>query len=103
MTTGDTDGWGFVPPPFKPDEALQLLRREWRELGLAEREGVFERRGLAIARAAVAGEAIAAAFVRRPSRTSPEWQSRVLKSAADVRDCTAELKKKLAQWSDRDE
>jgi len=41
---------GFAPPPFKPDEALARLKRELRELGLAEREGVFERRGLAIAR-----------------------------------------------------
>ena len=43
--------WGFAPPPFDPDEALLRLRREWRELGLAEREGAFERRGVKIARA----------------------------------------------------
>ena len=47
----------FAPPPFKPDEALQRLKRELRELGLAEREGVFERRGLAIARVRIDGDA----------------------------------------------
>jgi hypothetical protein len=103
MSSGDTDGWGFAPPPFQPEAALQGLRREWRALGLSERAGVFERRGLAIARAAVDGPAIAAAVVRRPARSSPEWQARTLRTAADVRDCIADLKKKLAQWSDRDE
>ena len=47
--------------------------------------------------------AIAAALVRRPSRSSPEWQPLALKSAADVRDFTALLKKKLAEWSDNDD
>ncbi len=95
--------WGFAPPPFKPEEVLQRLRRDLRELGLAEREGVFERRGLAIARAKLEGEAIAAARVKRPSRNSPEWQPRVLTSGADVRDFVADLKKQLTQWSDRDD
>ena len=40
-----TDDIGFAPPPFKPDEALLRLQRELRDLGLSEREGVFERRG----------------------------------------------------------
>ncbi len=103
MTGGDTDGWAFAPPPFKPDEALQRLEREWRDLGLVKREGHFERRGLAVARAAVDGAVVAAALVRQPSRLSPEWQTRVLKSSADARDLTNDLKKKLAAWSDRDE
>lgn len=95
--------WGFAPPPFDADATLQRLRRDWRELGLTEREGRFERRGVAIARAAVDGPSIAAAMVRRPSRSSPEWQPRALKSAADVRDFTALLKKKLAEWSNHDD
>ena len=99
----EEESWGFAPPPFKPDEALQRLRREWRELGLTEREGRFERAGVAMARVTVDGAALSAALVRKPSRLSPEWQARTLKSAADVRDLTAELKKKLAAWNDRDE
>jgi hypothetical protein len=54
--------------------ALQRLKRDLRELGLAEREGVFERRGLAIARVRVDGAQLAAAIVQRPSRNSPQWQ-----------------------------
>jgi hypothetical protein len=94
---------GFAAPPFEPDDALQRLARALREMGLTERSGIFERRGVAIARAAVDGNTLAAASVKRPSRTSPEWQPRVLKSSADVRDFSAELKKRLAQWSDRDD
>lgn len=92
-----------APPAFRPDEALQRLKRELQELGLAERAGVFERRGVAIARAAVQGATIAAARVKRPARSGPEWQPRTLKSSADLRDFVADLKQRLAQWSDRDE
>ena len=98
-----SDELGFAPPPFKPDEALARLRRELRELGLTEREGVFERRGQAIARARIDGATLAAARVRRPSRASPEWQSSTLDSAAALRDFVAGLKKALQQWGDRDE
>ena len=97
------DFGGFAPPPFKPDEALAKLRRELRELGLTEREGRFERKGVAIARAAVDGTTVDAAIVRRPSRNSPEWQRKALKSSADVRDFVALLKRQLAGWGDRDE
>ena len=97
------DDFGFAPPPFKPDDALASLTRSLRELGLTPRGDQFERRGTAIARAAVDGDALAAARVQRPSRSSPEWQSRTLRSSADVRDFVADLKKQLAQWSDRDD
>jgi len=93
----------FAVPAFKPDEALARLRRELRELGLAEREGIFERRGVAIARVAVEGNTLAAAVVRRPSRSSPEWQTKGLRSSAETRDFVADLKRKLAGWSDRDD
>lgn len=98
-----SDDFGFALPPFKADEALQTLRRDLRGLGLIEREGRFERRGTPVARAAVDGATLAAARVKWPSRTNPEWQARVLRSAADVRDFVADLKKQLAQWSDRDD
>jgi len=97
------DAWGFAPPPFQADEALQRLKRDLRDLGLTERAGVFERRGVAIARASVSEGHIAAAMVRKPSRNSPEWQERTLKTAAEVRDFAQHLKKQLAQWSDRDD
>jgi hypothetical protein len=93
----------FAAPTFKPDEALLRLRRELGNLGLVERAGHFERRGTPIARAAVDGPALRAARVKRPSRTSPEWQERLLHSSADVRDFVADLKKQWAQRSDRDD
>ena len=98
-----TEDFGFAPPPFEPDEALASLTRGLRELGLAPRGQLFERRGTAIARAAVDGDTLVAAQVKRPSRGSPQWQSRSLRSSADVRDFVADLKKQLAQWSDRDD
>ncbi len=98
-----SEDWGIAPPPFKPDEALQKLRRDLRELGLNEREGRFERRGSLIARAAVDGDTLRAARVKRPSRASPEWMDKALRSSADLRDFVADLKKQLALWSDRDD
>ncbi|WP_418316823.1 hypothetical protein [Piscinibacter sakaiensis] len=94
--------FGFAPPPFKPDEALQRLRRELRGLGLEEREGAFERRGLRMARAALADGELVAAVARQPAR-SPEWQQRRIASSADLRDFVADLKKRIAGWSERDE
>ena len=99
-----SDDVGFALPPFKPDEALQTLQRELRSLGLTERAGRFERRGTAIARAAVDGAMLRAARVKRPSRNSPEWlDNKPLKTGADVRNFVADLKKQLALWSDSDD
>ncbi len=97
------DDFGFALPAFKPDEALQRARRDLRDLGLAEREGRFERRGQQIAKLAVDGTALKAAIVRRPSRNSPEWAEKTLRDSAAVRDFVADLKKKLASWSDSDD
>jgi hypothetical protein len=97
------DDSGFAAPPFKPDEALQRLRRELREQGLSEREGVFERRGVALVRARVDGGRIAAALVERPSRNSPKWRERAITGSAALRDFSTEVKRSLQQWGDRDD
>ncbi len=97
------DDFGFAVPAFKPDEALQRAKRELREMGLTERSGQFERAGVAIAKLVVDGATLTASTVKRPSRNSPEWTHKTLSSSAMLRDWTAELKKKLAGWSDRDE
>lgn len=97
-----SDDWGMAPPPFQPGEALQRLQRELRGLGLVERAGQFERRGLAIAKAQVDGERLAVSLVKRPGR-SPEWQHRQLAHSGDVRDFLALVKKSLNAWSDRDD
>ena len=98
-----SDDFGFSTPPFRPEEALQKLHRDLRDLGLTERAGRFERRGTAIARAVIDGAVIRAARVKRPSRSSPDWLDKVLRSSADARDFVADLKQQLAQWSDRDD
>lgn len=103
MSGADDDLGGWALPAFKPDEALQTLKRELRALGLTEREGRFERRGTAIARAAVDGAVIQAARVKRPSRGSPEWIAKTLKHSGDVRNFVADLKKQLAAWSHDDD
>lgn len=97
------DDFGFALPAFKPDEALQRAARELRGMGLAERGGQFERAGVAIARLAIDGATLKSSVVKRPSRSSPEWTHKTLSSSAMLRDWTAELKKKLAGWSDRDD
>lgn len=96
------DDWGFALPAFKPEEALLRLSRDLRELGLSERQGRWERRGLLIAQLQLQPDHVQAARVKRPSRSSPEWQTRSLKSSAAVRDFVADLKKQLAQWNDDD-
>jgi hypothetical protein len=89
----------FAPPPFKPDEALVQLKRSLRDLrALAERGAGFELKGQPVVELAVEGAAIRARIARRPAR-SPEWEARVLKNSADVRQFTADLKKRLEQWS----
>ena len=93
----------FAAPPFKADEALMRLKKELRDLGLVERAGIFERRGSAIARAVLDGTTLKAAVVKRPSRSSPEWQLKVIKSSADARDFAADIKRKLAAWGDSDD
>lgn len=98
----EDESWGFAPPPFKPDEALQRLKRDLREAGLTERGGVFERRGTAIARVSVDGAQLKVETVKQPAR-SPDWQLQAFKSSAELREYVAALKKKLAGWSDRDD
>ena len=93
----------FAPPTFKADEALVRLRKDLRDLGLSERAGIFERRGSAIARVALDGATLKAAVVKRPSRSSPEWQPKVIKSSADARDFATDIKRRLAAWGDSDD
>lgn len=93
----------FAPPPFRPDEALQQLRRALRELRpLQERAGepiAFELGGQRVVELAVQDGAIAARLARRPART-PEWQAHTLKDAADVRRFTEAVRRALAGWTD---
>jgi len=96
MSTSDDD-FGFAPPPFRPDEALVTLKRQLRDLKLAERGNAYELRGKRVIELVVEGAAIQTRLARRPMLT-PEWDRVVLKSAADQRKLVEELKKRLARW-----
>ena len=48
------------------------------------------------------GAVLRVAVVKKPART-PEWQELTLKDAAQVRAFVTDLKRKLTQWSDRDD
>ncbi len=112
---GLSEDFSIAPPPFDATTGLQSLKRELRALGLSERGALFERRGTVIAKASLEPQlgastsptapatTINAARVQRPSRSSPQWQARSLRSSGDVRDFVADLKKQLALWGDRDD
>ena len=90
----------FAPPPFKPDDALLQLRRSLRELRpLAERGNGFELQGQRVVELNPDGATLQARIVKQPSR-SPEWETRTLKSSADVRQFADEVKRRLGRWSD---
>ena len=90
-----TDDHSFAPPPFKPDEALQRLKRDLRDMGLIEREGVFNRRASTMPTPSVS--------VPQMTRSSPRWRTRKISNSAGVRDFAADLKKALAGWGDKDD
>lgn len=95
------DDFGFAPPPFKPADALVNLKRQLRDLNLAERGNAFEQRGKRVLELAVEGETIQARLARKLALT-PEWDRIAVKSATDQRKLVDEVKKRLAHW-DHDE
>ena len=97
----DLPDFGFEPPAFKPDAALEQLRRSLRELQLAERDGGAELRGRRVVEWRVDGATIQLRIARRPAST-PEWDSATLKSSADQRKWVDELKKRLERWQRED-
>lgn len=92
------DDAGFAPPPFRPAEALVLLKRQLRELKpLAERGERYEIKGRVVITVQVTDTTIEARLARRPA-TSPEWTSERLASSPDVRRFVDGVKKRLQQW-----
>ncbi len=97
----DIDSAGFAPPPFKPEDALTQLKRQLRDLKLAERGNGFDQRGKRVAELQLAGAGIAARTARKLALT-PEWDRQIIASTNDQRKWLDELKKRLARW-DREE
>ena len=96
MSAND-DSFGFAPLPFKAADALLSLKRQLRDLKLAERGSAFEQRGKRVLELAVEGEVIQAKLARRLALT-PEWDRVAVSSAADQRKLVDEVKKRLARW-----
>jgi hypothetical protein len=97
VVVSGNDDIGFAPPPFDPAGALVTLRRQLRDMKLAERGNGFEQHGKRVVELAIDAGAIAAKLARRLAWT-PEWDRFTLKSAADQRKLVDELKKRLARW-----
>ena len=92
---------GFAPPPFKPEAALEQLRRALRDLKLAERGDGFELRGKRVLELRADATHITARIARKLALT-PEWDRQLVQSAADQRKLVDEIKRRLARW-DREE
>ncbi len=96
------DGFGgFAPPPFKPDEALQQLKRTLRDLKLAERGTGFELRGKRVLELTTEESGLRARIARKLALT-PEWDTQVITSTAQQRKLVEEVKKRLARWEQED-
>ena len=87
----------FAALPFNAADALIGLKRQLRDLKLAERGNAFEQRGKRVVELAIEGSGIQARLARRLALT-PEWDRFTLKAASDQRKLVDELKKRLARW-----
>ena len=95
--------FGFALPPFKPADALVLLRRSLRDLRtLTERGESYELKGARVMELAAGEKAIEAKLARKPSRQVPDWDRFSLDSSAAVRKFADEVKKRLARWTEED-
>ena len=94
----------FALPPFKPAQALQLLKRNLRDLRtVSERGDAFELKGLRVIELAAAEQHIDARLAKRPMRGgTPEWDAFKLAASPDVRKFTDEVKRRLARWTEED-
>ena len=88
----------FAPPPFDAAQALVQLKKQLRDLKLAERGAGFELKGQAIVELTLSGAAIQARVVKRPAR-SPEWTAHPLRNAADVRRFVDTLRQQMSKWT----
>ncbi|WP_395702663.1 hypothetical protein [Aquabacterium sp.] len=93
----------FALPAFKPDEALQQLKRTLRDLRvLTERGNGFELKGASVVALVVDGAAINAKLAKRPSRSSAEWDAFTLSASPEVRKFSDEVKRRLARWTEEE-
>jgi hypothetical protein len=89
----------FAAPAFKAEEALQGLTRSLRALNLSTQGPGFLWQGKRVLEL-VAGEGTIKARLARQPAMQPDFETRTLKSGADVRQLIDDMKKRLARWSD---
>ena len=95
------DDWSIPTPAFKPAEALVQLKRSLRELKLAERGEGFEFKARRVVELKAESEQLVVRLAKRPA-LSPEWETKTLKSAAEVRHFVDEVRRRLPRWEQDD-
>ena len=101
----DAQGTGFAAPPFKPEEALQQIKRALRDMKLNERGNGFDVRGkrvLELLPDATHTAGHITARIARKLALTPEWDTQKIATTTDQRKLLDEVKKRLARW-DREE
>lgn len=91
------DAFGFAPTPFHAESALGTLKRQLRDLKLAERGNGFELRGKRVLELTLEGSGIAAKLARKLANT-PEWDRQTIADANAQRKLIDEVKKRLERW-----
>ena len=95
------EDFGVAPPPFKPEEALQSLKRTLRDLKLAERGNAFELRGKRVLDIRTEADALHVRIARKLALT-PEWDAFGVRNAKEQRKLLDDVKKRLARWAHED-
>jgi len=102
MSPSDDDGgFGFALPPFRPEDALQTIKRALRDLKLAERGPGFELRGKRVLEISAEADALQVRIARKLA-LSPEWDRLSVRNANEQRKFIDEVKKRLARWNQED-
>lgn len=97
----DLPDFGFAPPPFNADNALQQLQRSLRDLKFTARGLAFELRGKRVLELALEGAAVHAKLARKLALT-PEFDRFTIADAGAQRKLLDEVKKRLARWEQED-
>lgn len=96
-----SDDFGFAPPPFHAENALQQLQRSLRDLKLSARGPAFELRGKRVVELALDGAVLNAKLARKLALT-PEFDRFTVADASAQRKLLDEVKKRLARWEQED-
>jgi len=97
----DDSDFAFALPPFKPEDALQTIKRTLRDLKLVERGPGFELRGKRVLEISAEADALQVRIARKLA-LSPEWDRLSVRNANEQRKFIDEVKKRLVHWDQAD-